>query len=65
MHPRVRQEISLSLKTNTERRRDHCLPGHRQVMQVVMKSQRKADDQHGIAHFDLIQYGDEMIWSKA
>ena len=51
--PRGRQEISLSLKTNTERRSDHRLARHGQMMQAVMKAQRKTDDQHGSSHFDL------------
>ena len=60
MHPGVGQKIALSLKTNAERRGDPRVARHRQVMQIVMKPQWKADDQHGGANFDLIQFSDQM-----
>src|ERR1700756_2501026 len=50
VHRGIRQEISLSLKTYTERRSDHGLSRHWQMMQVVVKTQRKTDDQHGSSH---------------
>ena len=60
MHPGVGQKIALSLKTNAERRGDPRVARHRQMMQIVVKPQWKADDQHGSSDLDLIQFSDQM-----
>ena len=60
VHRGVGQKIALSLKTNAERRGDHRLARHRQVMQMVMEAQGEADDQHRRANFDVIQLSDQM-----
>src|SRR5262249_59963812 len=64
VHPRVRQEIALSLKAEAERRGDDRLSHHREMMQYVVKPQWKADDQHSRSDFYFIQLFDQMIGGK-
>ena len=64
VHPRISQEIALSLKAEAERRGDDRLSYHRQMMPRVVKTQRKTDDQHSRSDFYLIQLLDQMIGRK-
>lgn len=54
MRTRISQEISLSLKTETEGRRKHRLAHDRHVMQSVVKAERKADNEQRRANLDVL-----------
>src|SRR3977135_1686604 len=64
MHARIRQEISLALEAQAERGGDDRLSSHRQVMQRIVESQRKTDDEDRRTHLDLVEVPDQMIGRK-
>ena len=54
---RIGQKEALALEAHAERRGDHRLAHHRQVVQRVVKAERKADDQQRRADLDLSSSG--------
>ena len=60
VHGGVGQKIALPLKAHAERRGDHRLARHWQVMQAVMEAQWETGDQHRRANFDLLQLRHQM-----
>ena len=51
VHAGIRQEITAPLEAQAERRCDHGLPHDRQVVEIVVKSERKPGDQDGFSGF--------------
>lgn len=55
----VCQEIAMSLKAETKRRRDDGLAHDRHVMQGVVESKWKSDDQQRRSDLDMLDRGRE------
>lgn len=64
MHSRIRQEKSHALEAQAERGGDDRLSCHGQVMQRVLESQWKADDEDRRTHLDLVELPDQVIGRK-